>query len=307
MKTSDCPGLKATLRVDGASLREYALDEDEDESDEKRYVEVVAGSEFSVGVRFDAGFPYRNDAIAVRTFLDGQYATGLVIVPKRKPPGTLEEMKSVKMPKTDDSKATGSTLDLVKNMGVIRVECRRGTSSITSSSTGNHFQSHAGKGIPEKCLKGRAISSQATTGAPRSTQAPVYSRMRWPYGKDTIAVFHFLYRSRSTYPSTSSKVTTYHIIEDLQIEGVIARSPTPVPLEERDPDLLTLEEARQLVRRAREREEARVQIKQEIKKEKRNHAQVDEDDPDVSFEGERNQRSRTFNDGRVEFVDLTDN
>ncbi|KAK3645714.1 hypothetical protein LTR56_008901 [Elasticomyces elasticus] len=182
-------------------------------------------------------------------------------------------------------------MDLVKDLGVIRVECRRGISVLTSrGGTGDGFRSRRDEGMPEKCLKGRAISSQATIGAPRSTQSPTYARMKWPYGKAPIAVFHFLYRSR----------------QDLQIEGIIPRSPTPVPLEERDPDLLNLEEARQLVRQAREREEARVRVKQEIKKEKRTHAEVDGDDPDVSFEGERSKRSRTFNDSGVELVDLTD-
>ena len=38
---------------------------------------------------------------------------------------------------------------------------------------------------------------------------------------------------------------------DLQIEGIIARSPSPVPLEDRDPQDLSAEEARELVRRMR--------------------------------------------------------
>jgi len=38
---------------------------------------------------------------------------------------------------------------------------------------------------------------------------------------------------------------------DLQIERIVPRSPSPVPLEEKDPDELTAEEARELVRQQR--------------------------------------------------------
>jgi hypothetical protein len=43
----------------------------------------------------------------------------------------------------------------------------------------------------------------------------------------------------------------------------VERSPSPVALEDRDADELTLEEARELVRRMRTREQAAVKIKKE--------------------------------------------
>ena len=56
------------------------------------------------------------------------------------------------------------------------------------------------------------------------------------------------------------------LVGDLQSEGIISRSPSLAPLEERDPDTLTVQEARELVRRMRVREQA-MKVKQEDAKE----------------------------------------
>lgn len=81
-----------------------------------------------------------------------------------------------------------------------------------------------------------------------------------------------------------------------------------MPLEDRDPDTLTLDEARELLRRQRDQ----LQIKKEIKKEKRDHATLIEDDDsddgdgEISFEGERSKRSRTLQASAADVVDLTE-
>lgn len=101
-------------------------------------------------------------------------------------------------------------------------------------------------------------------------------------------------------------------IGDLQIEGVIPRSPSPVPLEERDPDDLSPEEARELVRRLRQREQERTKIK--IKKEaqeKRARSDTFDGDSDVeelpvTGEGSARKRHRPSTDSGVEVVDLTE-
>jgi hypothetical protein len=66
------------------------------------------------------------------------------------------------------------------------------------------------------------------------------------------------------------------VIGDIQIEGVMERSPTPVPLEERDTESLTAEEARELVRRLRTREENAALVKSEYKRGKRARSQAGE-------------------------------
>lgn len=91
---------------------------------------------------------------------------------------------------------------------------------------------------------------------------------------------------------------------DLQIEGILERSPSPPPLEERDPDTLTREELQQLLaQRNREREDY-LRVKQE--KRERSATVVDDGDDEVSFTGEgRSKRSRVSNDSGVELIDLT--
>ena len=94
------------------------------------------------------------------------------------------------------------------------------------------------------------------------------------------------------------------LIGDLQIEGILERSPSPVPLEERNLDTLTREELQQLLaQRNREREDY-IRVKRE--KRERSTTVGEDDNDEVSFTGEgRSKRSRTSNDSGVELIDLT--
>ena len=97
-------------------------------------------------------------------------------------------------------------------------------------------------------------------------------------------------------------------LEDLQIEGIIPRSPSPVPLEERDPDDLSPEEARELIRRMRT-QGSETEVK--IKKEKRVRPLEGEDDDSSGDEVEVTEqrvskRARLSTDSGVELIDLTD-
>ncbi|PPJ51979.1 hypothetical protein CBER1_10695 [Cercospora berteroae] len=125
-----------------------------------------------------------------------------------------------------------------------------------------------------------------------------YLNQEYPYSTSAFATFTFKCRSRT----------------DLQIMGVMPRSPSPVPLEERDPNTLTLEESRELVRRMRERErEQQTEIKKEGQKKSAKRArsetlEADSDDEAVLVTGERpaQKRSRQSTDSGVEIVDLTE-
>ena len=97
--------------------------------------------------------------------------------------------------------------------------------------------------------------------------------------------------------------------EDLQIEGIIPRSPSPVPLEERDPDTLTPQEAREVIIRMRAREQNTVKIKQEFKREKRRHSAVsaetgdnDEEEGDISITGEFDRRKRARPENTIDLT-----
>lgn len=105
----------------------------------------------------------------------------------------------------------------------------------------------------------------------------------------------------------------------MQIEGIIPRSPSPqpgVPLEERDPATLSVEEARKLVRILRERHGGRIQAKNELRPEikhesvKRTSSQMaaveDNDDLMVTGEGPSSKRMRRATDEVVDCIDLTD-
>lgn len=112
-----------------------------------------------------------------------------------------------------------------------------------------------------------------------------------PYGPEPFTTFTFKYRSR----------------QDLQVEGILPRSPSPepeVPLEEREPESLTAEEARELVRILRERGTG---IKKEIKKEgaeRRGRSGEWEGDDELTIEGEGPVRKRARRQA-MDFVDLT--
>jgi hypothetical protein len=116
---------------------------------------------------------------------------------------------------------------------------------------------------------------------------------------------------------------------DLEIEGIIERAPSPVPLVDRNPDELTPEELREQIRLLRERLPA-VEIKQESKPAKRtrkrslalrndNDGGDDDDDDDnddndddsgddgdVTFISENNKRRRTRESmENAEVIDLS--
>lgn len=96
------------------------------------------------------------------------------------------------------------------------------------------------------------------------------------------------------------------VTEDLQIEGIIPRSPSPAPLEERDPATLNADELRQLLAR-RNAELKDVKVKRE--KRERPSIDLDEDDEDedaLVVTDSRSKRRRTSRDSGIEVVDLTD-
>ncbi|MCJ1475239.1 hypothetical protein MMC13_003901 [Lambiella insularis] len=88
--------------------------------------------------------------------------------------------------------------------------------------------------VPEKALKGLALSHRTTLDAPTFLTPPRVWITDNIEGKDShFAKFVFKYRSRRA----------------LQIEHIIPRTPSPVPLEKRPLDSLTREEAIELLQR----------------------------------------------------------
>lgn len=121
----------------------------------------------------------------------------------------------------------------------------------------------------------------------------------YPHGKVPIATYVFQYRTRSKFASNMSfiKLNAHNCVGDLQIEGIIERTPSPIPLEERDPNELTPDELREQNRLLREKRPS-VKIKEEIKSEKRTRqhsatlSNEDDGEGDVTFVSEANKRRR---------------
>nr|POE52327.1 hypothetical protein CFP56_70246 [Quercus suber] len=94
---------------------------------------------------------------------------------------------------------------------------------------------------------------------------------------------------------------------DLQVEGLIARSPSPVPLEERNPTDLSLAEAHELIRQFQARHaQQKMAIKQEANAKKRIHIHIEGDDEDeIEVTAASSKRVRVVQASGVEVVDLT--
>ncbi|CAN9284328.1 unnamed protein product [Alternaria alternata] len=97
--------------------------------------------------------------------------------------------------------------------------------------------------IPEKALKGRAFL-HAPEVIPKTTQLTCHymDNHRKPF-----ITFKFKYQSKAALRSLL----------------IIPRNSSPVPLEDRDVDTLTLEESHELLRRHREREDAAPSVRRE--------------------------------------------
>lgn len=125
-----------------------------------------------------------------------------------------------------------------------------------------------------------------------------------PHSSSNIAPAVRCYDNTS---SAASKLLTCYQ-GDLQIEGLISRDPTPIPLEDRKVEDLSLLEARERIRHLE-----RVQRERDIrvKAEKRQFASVIADDADrtndmiIKMESSQRKRQRVLSSAQVEVLDLT--
>jgi hypothetical protein len=151
-------------------------------------------------------------------------------------------------------------------------------------------------------------------GPAKVVKESTHFKVAYPYGAAPIATYVFQYRTRSKSTSKTSltNLDAHNCADDLQVEGIIERPPSPVPLEERDPDELTPDELRELVRRSRAEKASTVKIKQEVKREKRARKHFDgghggDDEGDVTIMSENNKRRRTrASMDNAELIDLSD-
>ncbi|KAK5174647.1 uncharacterized protein LTR77_001729 [Saxophila tyrrhenica] len=316
MKLATSPGVTVDVCVDGVALQEYD-DPGEAGNDEPlkrvKYIEAVPGSNFTIRlqtIRAQLG-GCEKDVLDWTIHLDGKYATDRIasvystsaycssieVVDRKVGSAYVKECFTFAELNTDEGPLQGLKPIDFQQLGEIEVRCvfARRTGASRPLDGESFTPVSKGKALPEKVLKGRAISSQVSLGQPELLNyVPTVSSLNWPYGKKPFATYAFRYRSH----------------RDLQIENIIPRSPSPVPLEDRDPEFLTLEEARELLRRNREKDAEQARTKEEkvrVKKEKRDRESFENDD-DLAITGENqaNKRTRLSTDSGIEIVDLTD-
>ncbi|RMY73677.1 hypothetical protein D0863_03724 [Hortaea werneckii] len=331
MKIDGIEGLRVSIRVGGSDLQEYddLTDVLDDPFNAVKYVEASSGSNFMIHTRIKRSGsrrlqpPSKADSLQFDVSLDGRciarhisdinnhkddYSKDIDSVTENHDGKFVRRLFQFADLTTNESNDDASKwLDVrkVKSLGEIQIKflwCRTGKTIPADERSNRHVKYSGQNAIPEKCLKGRAISSQAVLGVGMPCTGHSSIHATYPYGSQPFATYVFRYRSH----------------RDLQIEGIIPRSPSPepgVPLEERDPATLSIEEARELVRILREKHSGHVQGKDEIEPQIKNEgakrassqmaAPEDDDDLTVLSEGRSSKRMRGATDEVVDCIDLT--
>ncbi|KAH9881529.1 hypothetical protein IAQ61_000255 [Plenodomus lingam] len=310
------PGVKAHIIVNGTRLVEF--DDDDAEAGDNRvskYVECQSGAEFEVLCKVSRPWP-RCD-LALHVYCDGKWAAGRLICKKDQNGKAVSETinghnygrdndwhleKFCFSELTIDTSGAPTVKDTsmkkLEELGEItlkvhRVKITKPSGKVCIS------KDHLGlSSVPEKALKGRALSHQSSYRPPTPAEkVNMFSTKCLDDRNKPMATFTFKYRSKVA----------------LQSLLIIPRTPSPVPLEERELDTLTPEESLELIRRMRERELSSVAIKRErMKREhscERNGTEIKAGD---SVSGEKSFVSSkrrclpaTINKDGFEIIDLT--
>ncbi|KAK4891979.1 hypothetical protein LTR27_009506 [Elasticomyces elasticus] len=315
------PGLVVSIDVGGQDLPEYSEEEIDDANPIEcvKYIEAVSGAEFGFAIRFDATtFVHANKNITLECDLDGQsVGQSWFDSQEMRRPGRIVQRGAitgskqglVTQPmlfaelKISDDAPDKALIGKLAALGTITVRCYvadiqsgpAGKKARRRDATVDNFTPIVADGrIPEKNLKGMALSHQAVVGRATPFQHPPSRPIR---KGPTLATFIFKYRSRAA----------------LHALHIIPRTPSPVPLENRPVEELSMEEMRELVRRQKATLDAqngrgtKQEIKQEIKRE-RDLPSSEGEESDVEVVEHRNKRVRVDGgDGNIRSViDLCD-
>ncbi|KAF3007689.1 hypothetical protein E8E13_009336 [Curvularia kusanoi] len=291
---------------DGRALPEF-VDDDADDSNDNvicRYIEATSAMEF--GIRWEVAPPSPH-SVMLEFKVDGKWAGGeygKLEMLARGPYASihagvtsvvngqsfLHKFAFAALDIDDSVPFHGRIMDDSKGIGEITVRTFY-VKNIRSVSSVDH---HPGGGkdlgkMSEKALKGTALSHQTTL---------VFLSVLKPIEALTTV-------------QVPSRTTSGHALKSLL---VVPRSPSPVPLEERDIDTLSPEEMRELLRRQKERDAAAQAVKQErgVKRERMRERsstvanESNEADPSViaSKKKRRGYRNSVNEDG-IEQIDLT--
>ena len=291
-----------------------------------KYIEAVSETEFGIFVQVDASSNYPEDNIKATVRLDNHWMAACTVralasrphgtndwllmedtVRKKEEEGgqptwwrqkfAFSKLNIVDEPMSDTPE---EVQEQIADLGCINVQLHRvgDKSGHPTKGSGASNASNIGT-IPEKALKGRALSHRAGFGRLAPTREPRGGKKRKYLDGHShpIATFNFKYRS----------------MEALQSLCIVPRASSPVPAEQRPLEELSVEELRYMVGRERERNPAAYNVKPErqggVKRERAStRAGTTVDDDEVSFVEERpirRQRVSDENENRIEIIDLT--
>ncbi|MCJ1386482.1 hypothetical protein MMC17_009608 [Xylographa soralifera] len=262
-------GIWASVVVDGQSLVEYDEDVNEiygifrDSNIIVKYVEAISAARFEVRFGWDVLDLKGCEGLMFQVDLDGKYMDAAVCSFKNKTSSghlhsarrcvdgqwTQEQFRFAEIISVDGqsgSMDSSEASDLASIGKIVLCVCRvkniRQSTTVTTTANVRTGPAISGT-IPEKALKGRALSHKTSLDPPekiaalRSLHSDYIDKVDSPFVK-----FEFRYRSRRA----------------LQIEGIIPRSPSPIPLEDRPVESLTREEAIELLARRTARNKSDV-------------------------------------------------
>ncbi|MCJ1438438.1 hypothetical protein MMC27_007826 [Xylographa pallens] len=253
-------GIRASVVINGESLIEY--DEDVNEiSDNLRdsnlivkYVEAISRAHFELKFGWDISDLKACEGLLIQADLDGKQmdsavyqfqkmiSSGRMDSARRCVGGqwTIEKFRFAEIISVDGpsgSMGSSEASDLA-SIGQIVLSVHRIRNIRESPDVKTTYNVQTGSTlsgtVPEKALKGRALSHRTSLDPPQIVEAAQSVRCNYvDINGSPFVKFEFRYRSRRA----------------LQIEGIIPRSPSPIPLEDRPVESLTREEAIELLAR----------------------------------------------------------
>ncbi|CAN9301452.1 unnamed protein product [Alternaria sp. RS040] len=304
------PGLEVKVCVGGQQLHEYDDDEDATLKTITKYIEARSDCKFVVTAIFRPPFSTRYHIIAqlsidgvsvAKTFCEREKLLQKQIEmsghrSQRNGEWVKQEFCFAKLNIGKYQKRAAVLKQTLSTKGRITIafqfiESYQDLGLDLRPPSNRCYELEALKEIPEKALKGDALSHQAVLSAPRTCHAGSFSFPRRHYkfvDQEPFATFHFKYRSLAS-------------LKALRILEIT--KPTSVPLEDRPEEDLTPAELRELLRRVRQREGESESIKQEVSTTARVKRERTIDDEDDVIYVETRQSKRPRMDQTVIMID----
>ncbi|KAK4984033.1 hypothetical protein LTR66_008626 [Elasticomyces elasticus] len=268
---ANLPGVEVAITVNGKRVKEYlAIDMQDGPRTATRYIEASSNQKFAVKCRVLGGFEYKGDCMSFETLVDGVSASCSIISMRNTEAGaaTLTEkgvcegnkLRRFKFSAIETVDPDGLPHDVdvasVKSFGTIRVVvCHEKEVPHSGHQFDMEVKLPEMGMLSEKALKGQALSHSVSLAPAVKCKAqptwftePVSDEEDHPAG-----VFEFCYRS----------------LEALKTLSIILRTPSPIPLEDRDPDTLSPEETRQLLKKIQEEKATWMRLKREHRNDER--------------------------------------